>query len=569
MTELKKLKKLTGKGEQYRWIVARAKPYFGRIMIIVLMTVAASVMSVLTAQIYRVVVDAANLGSVGASLLIPFAIYALMIILDMGLNIIGQLVSVVISEKFGFGIRQDIFRTVLYSRWLEISRYHSGDLLTRLTSDINQVTSGIMSVMPSLASFIITFSTAMVFLLIENAWLALSILIIAPVAALTARMVSGRLQKVQKKVQESEAAYRSFIQENMSNLPVVKSFCWQDESCKRLAELHKQRLYWLVRRNRLSVLAGAVLSMAYWIGYLLAFVWGAVLLSQGSITVGTMIMYAQLVSRVQSPIIGLAQTMPKIISILASAERLMEIEPVPPEREGKALPPSDSLTLDLADVGFSYREGEPVLEKVDMHLKPGDIAALTGLSGVGKTTLIRLLLMLIEPDHGAMTVSAGGSEVHELSSALRTHVGYVPQGNSLFSGTIADNLRMGKPDATDEEMRGALESADAWRFVDALPKKMDTAVGERGVGLSEGQAQRVAIARALIRRAPLLILDEATSALDEQTECRVLSGVHDFNPQCTCLTITHRKSVLAYCNRRFEMENGVLREIPLSGEECI
>ncbi len=556
------VKKLFTAREQYSWLGQVARPHLKGLFFLIGIDAITTYISLQLIEVNKNVIDIAN-GRLNAPLVWAIVSMAVFNLINLGFGVINSMFRVTVAEKINFKIRQRVFAKLLNANWLSVTAYHSGDLQTRLTSDVNAVASSVSSVFPSMVSLIITFIMALVMLVQYDAMLALFILILAPVSVVTVRILGRRLKVIQRKVQESESRYRAFTQENLANLAVVKSFSFQEHSVEKLEELHKNRLLWIIKRNRLSVLASSVLSIAHMSSYTVAMAWGASRALAGQITLGTVTAFIQLVQKVQGPIIGLAQTIPSIVSVLASAERLMELESIQPEKQGEALPASSQVTLTLDNVGFSYREGEPVLRECDMRLHPGDVAALTGLSGVGKTTLVRVLLMLIEPDHGMLTMENNEGRSNEISAALREQIAYVPQGNTLFSGTIAENLRMGKFDATEEEMVEALQAADAMTFVSKLPDGLETIIGERAGGLSEGQAQRIAIARALIRNAPLLILDEATSSLDEETECTVLDRLHARNARSTCLVITHRSSALRYCNRRFEMHNGILKETPM------
>ena len=568
MSKIDSIRKLFNSSEQYRWLFRQAKPHRLRIFVLFLFTIVSAVTGVLlTLVITGIYTKAKNeligdvSGNIAFEIILNFALYVLLDLICIGLSSLSSIMSVNLEEKMSFSIRSGIFTKLLNSRWLDVSTYHTGDLQTRLTSDVSQVTSGAIGILMSMASLITTFITAFVTLYDQDKLLAFSIVLIVPAAALTLRFISKRLSTIHKKAQEAEGKYRAFTQESLANLAVVKSFSYQEKSNDRLRELHNERFKWAKKRNYLSVIMDSILRVSQLAVFILASGWGVYNYLAFRIDWPTIQLYTQLVGRLQQPVIAMAQVIPRLITLLASAERLMELETLPPEKVGAPPVETNGVELILDNVGFSYREGEPVLQRCDMRLRPGDVAALTGLSGVGKTTLVKLLLLLIEPDFGTMSLRADDGTVEEMSATLREQIAYVPQGNTLFSGTISDNLRIGKVDATEEEMWQALDDSNAYEFVSRLPDMLNTVVGEKGLGLSEGQAQRIAIARALIRDAPLVILDEATSALDEITECRVLERLHSRTRGTTCLVITHRSSALKYCNRRFEMSGGVLSEL--------
>ena len=370
--------------------------------------------------------------------------------------------------------------------------------------------------------------------------LAVFALLVAPVAALCSWWLGKRLKRLQRKVQESESEYRSFLQESLANLLIVKAFTGEDRAVERLTKLREERFYWVYRKTGLGTASSTVMSLAFQGGYLTAFSYGAWQLSRQQITYGTMSVFLTLVNRVQAPILGLAQQIPRIIALLTSAGRIMELQRIPVEQRAAGEIRGWEIGVELRNVCFGYTR-EPVLKRVNLKICPGEFVAIVGESGIGKTTLIRILMAFLET--GAGTVDF-----------------YNGSGNTLFSGTVRENLQMGREDASEEELWAALKLASGENFVRSLPEGLDTVIGERGHGLSEGQAQRIAIARAFLRRAPFLILDEATSALDEATEVAVLQGLRALEPRPTCLLITHRKGVLKYCDRELCIREGSVTE---------
>ena len=383
--------------------------------------------------------------------------------------------------------------------------------------------------------------------------LAILALCIAPVAGLASWFLGRKMKKLQVKVQESEAAYRSFIQESLANVLIVKSFANEGYSARRLTDLRENRFFWVFKRAKLSLASSTVLSLGFQIGYITAFAYGALQISRKLITYGTMSVFLTLVNRVQSPIIGLAQQIPRIAAILASAGRVMELQSIPLEEKLGDNIDSETIGLKINKLTFGYTD-ETVFEDVTLDIKPGEFVAIIGESGIGKTTLVRIIMSFMGALKGDVSFYNSKGDMEKANASTREFIAYVPQGNTLFSGTLRENIRMGNLDATEEEMWDALKLAAGYDFVKGLPDGLDTLIGERGHRLSEGQAQRIAIARAFVRKSPFLILDEATSALDMDTEQRVIEGLRNLTPRPTCLIITHRKSILKYCNREIVIE---------------
>jgi ABC-type multidrug transport system, ATPase and permease components len=427
-----------------------------------------------------------------------------------------------------------------------------------LTSDISTVANGSISVLSQLISLGVQLVAAFTTLMFLEPNLAVLAFLLAPFTVLFSRIYGKKLRGLHLKMQETESIYRSHMQEYIQNLLVIKTFNLEENSLGKVGELQKERLYWVTERSKTGATANSILSLGYWTGYFLAFGWGVIKLSKKTASFGTLTAFLQLVNQIQSPFIGLSRTLPQIIASLASAGRLIEIENLNSEAKGEKLVIPDFAGIRFSNVNFRYIEDEAVLNNISMDVAPGDVVALIGMSGEGKTTMIRLMLALLKPQSGELVCSDGKGSEYFISATTRSWFSYVPQGNTLFSGTIADNLRSGKPDASDEEMKEALHAACALEFVERLPESINTLIGEKALGLSEGQAQRIAIARALLRKAPIIILDEATSALDLELEERIIQSLRKMKPVRTCIMITHRRTSLGICNKIYKLNNGNL-----------
>ncbi|MGE5372301.1 MAG: ABC transporter ATP-binding protein [Solirubrobacterales bacterium] len=546
--------------ENGRWILRNCHHYWPVLLLIILMGAVSSLGTVVVAVASKHMIDSAVKGDLQA-MAAAAAMFGGIVLGTILINLGASLLAIRVSESMSNTIRQRIFRKLTGAEWLLLSGYHSGDLVTRLTSDVGTVTGVMVNVVPGIVSLGVQFLAAFFTLLHYEPKLAVLAFVLGPVTVLFSRIWGRKLKTIHIEVQESESRYRAYIQEALQHLLIVKTFQLEDYSQERLQTLHKNRLGLVIRRNRLNVAAGTSLGVGFWTGYLIAFSWGAYRLSQKAISFGTMTAFLQLIQQVQVPFVGLSKTYPQLIASLGSAARLMELEALDKERTAGLLPKVKRLGIRARQVSFTYPTGQPVLNRINLQINPGEVVALVGSSGEGKTTLIRLLLSLVRPEEGQVQFF-DGIGAYDVSAATRAWVTYVPQGNTLFSGTIAENLRRGNPEASFAEIEQALAAAGAWAFIKELPHGIETVIGEGGLGISEGQAQRIAIARAFLKKAPIMILDEATSALDGETELQVLNAIQSLGHRRTCLIITHRPSALRICSRVLRLENGILSECP-------
>lgn len=539
------------KGQYIKWLAIYTKPFLPRIFLLLAFNLVGSMIGLGMVLLSKTVIDTATAGGKFAWAVI---IYVVISIGNQMLDVSINLISLILNEKFSFGIRKQLFEKIISSHWLDVERYHTGDLMTRLTSDAGIVAEGVIYVIPNIMELGVELIIAFITLYYFEPRLAIFAVILAPVATLSSIWMGKKLKSIYTKLQESEAAYRSFLQESLSNLLIVKSFNNEEYVTKRLVELRDQRFNWVYRKNKISLISSTMMSLTFNIGYIVAFAVGAYQISKKIITYGTMSVFLTMVNRIQYPIINLAQNIPKIVAILASVGRIIELQNIPTEVRAKEHIKPENMGVILDNITFGYVK-EPILENASLSIRPGEMAAIIGESGIGKTTLVRLIMSFMRDAEGQIQFKNIWGEKEIANPGTRDYIAYVPQGNTLFSGTIKENIRMGRLDADDGEIIAALKMAAAYDFVMALPNGIDTVIGERGYGLSEGQAQRIAIARALVRKAPVLILDEATSALDENTELDVLKGIVQLEPKPTCLLITHRKAVLPYCDRKILIKN--------------
>ena len=543
-----------------RWLMKYSKPYTGRVLLLMAIRLFGVFAGIYMAILSQKAIDAAGDGS---NILIPLIGYVILMMFMQGATIVYSLVNTMLNEKYGFGIRKQVYDKILDSVWMDTQKYHTGDLMTRMTSDAGIIADGVVTVVPNIITLAIELVAVFITLYSYSPFLAIAALCMAPFAVMLSIILGKVLKKIQVKVQESETAYRSFIQESIANILVVKAFSNEERFSENLVGLREERFRWVWKKSKVSLGSSVVIGIAFQLGYILAFGYGVYQISLGIITYGTMTVFLTLFNRVMSPVIELASQLPRVVAIIASAGRVMEIGNLEVENRTGIGELAGNVGLRVRDISFGYNK-DIVIDKSSFDIRPGDFVAIVGDSGIGKTTLIRLLLGFVKAGSGDITYYDNNGHETEINADIRQVVSYVPQGNTLFSGTIRRNLLMGCPDATEKEIEDALKMADCASFISEMPEGIDTVIGERGTGLSEGQAQRIAIARAFIRKSPFILMDEATSALDERTELKVIDGLRNITPKPTCLFITHRRSVLKYCDRQLRISDGQIFEETVS-----
>ncbi len=480
------------------------------------------------------------------------ALMGTLILCDFGLNIASTWVRNILGVKAQNRMQQRMLDRILRSEWHGKEHRHSGDVLNRLEFDVSNVVGFLTETIPSTLSVVAMFVGAFCYLLSMDVVLALVTVAIIPVFVAFSKIYVGQMRRLTREVRSSDSKVQSVLQETIQRRVLIKTLEADGAMVGRLEDTHCELRRRVVKRTAFSVFSNLVLNFGFALGYLVAFLWAAVRMSEKTLTFGGMTAFLQLVNRIQSPARSLTKLVPAFVSVFTAAERLMELEDNPLEEQGDPILLPKPCGVRLEDVGYAYDEANgSVITHLNFDFRPGSCTAVLGETGAGKTTLIRLVLALLRPQQGRI-VLYGGDKHHELSPRLRCNFVYVPQGNTLMSGTIRDNLRLGKPDASDEEMAEALKTSCA-DFVMQLPDGLDTMCSEAGGGLSEGQAQRIAIARALLRDRAVMLFDEATSALDPETERLLLHNILAAHDK-TVIFVTHRPAVVDYCDQTLRID---------------
>jgi ABC-type bacteriocin/lantibiotic exporter with double-glycine peptidase domain len=494
-------------------------------------------------------------------LLKTFAMYIGFQVFNIVLNQLSGYASNWINIRVNNEIKADIFDKILVTDWEYISMYHTGDLMTRWNSDSAVIAGGVLGWLPNLFIFTFRFLSTLGMVLFYDPSFAIFALLGFPVSLLMSRSVLARMKRNNARSAAMNAKTAGFNQETFSNIQTIKAFNLLSRYGMRLRGLQHEYLSMRMEFQRLSAITSSIMAFVGLLVSYSCYGWGIYRVWSGAISYGTMTMFLSLANSLTGTLNSLVSLVPNAISITTSAGRLMEIMDLPKEDSSQTLIAEgyyrryreQGISIILRDISYSYRNHTEVFSHASLDAHPHEIVALVGPSGEGKTTMMRLILSLILPKEGSAYLHHGSKDIPDnrmsLSPSTRQFFSYVPQGNTMFSGTIAENMRNVCPDATDDQIEQALQGACAWGFVKKLKDGIHSMVGERGGGFSEGQSQRLSIARALLCQAPVLLLDEATSALDVATERMLLRNIVKDQYPRTCIVTTHRPTVLSACHK--------------------
>lgn len=490
-------------------------------------------------------------GSIDGNIYWAVGIMGFLILADFALNISSVWIKNILGIKAQNRMQQRMLDRLLRSEWHGKEIHHSGDVLNRLEFDVNYVVNFLTETIPNTLSVVAMFLGAFFYLFSMDWRLSLIIVAMLPLFLGVSKIYIGQMRKLTRKVRDSDSKVQSVLQETLQHRMLIKTMESDDAMVGKLEDTQSELRQNVVRRTKFSVFSNLIINFGFALGYLIAFLWAALRMSAHTLTFGGMTAFLQLVNKIQTPARNLMKLVPAFVGVFTAAERLMELEENPLEEQGEPIILDAPCGLRLNNISYQYNATDgDVIHDLSFDFKPATCTAILGETGAGKTTLIRLLLALLKPRSG--TIEIYNNTFNVLTPLHRCNISYVPQGNTLMSGTIRDNLRIGKLDATDEEMREALHRSCA-DFVFDLPEGLNTKCTEQGGGLSEGQAQRIAIARCLLRNRSILIFDEATSALDEETERKLLQNLLA-EKRHTIIFITHRKAVIDYCDKSLKIE---------------
>lgn len=555
--------------DDWKWIFTYSARYKGVIVFYLILGIISTTLGLVGSVASKYLIDIITGHDTGKL----WIIIAVMVGSTVFSLVFGSLLSRInakISIDINNDIQADIFDKIVDADWLALNNYSNGDILNRFNGDIGTVSGNAISWLPSIVLAIYNFVATFCVILYYDWVMALFAFGTAPLMLLMSRFVIKKQRDYNKKMREMSSEVMAFEVDTFYNFDTIKSF--------GIAPLYSKKLRWWQKKfkdislkyNLFSIKTNIVMSVMGSIVQFAAFGYCLFRLWTNGITYGTMTLFLQQKSKLSSAFSSVVSIIPSFLNSSVSAHRIRELVELPREVHISESSKMDEFSEDgfivkMENTNFAYKEGTQVITNSDFIARPGEIVALVGPSGEGKTTMIRLILGLIRPQEGDVLLEAANGEKVPMNTETRHLFAYVPQGNTILSGTIAENMRMVKEDATDEEIIEALKEACAWDFVEKLPDTINTNIGERGRGLSEGQAQRIAIARAVLRNSPILLLDEATSALDVTTERTVLKNIVRQHPNKTCIVTTHRPSVLNLCQRVYRVVN--TNVTPLSEEE--
>ncbi len=538
-----------------RWIVGCFKRFLPAVAVISILSSLISVCSIGLIMVARNILNDAQAGttvSVKRNVIILGAILLIQIIA----NVVNGVLRAHTSGKMDISLKERLYRRMILKDYGELTKIHSGEVVNRFTSDVDVVVSGFSSIIPHTVSIFTKLMVGVGAVMFLNPAVALVIVAIGFIFPLAGRILSKKYKYLHKETQRTGGVVRSFLQESFQNIIVIKTFLADNPVRNKLSEFLDDNFKIKMKRNAISVTTHTALYAGFSLGYYGVLVWGAFEVASGKIGIGTLFAFVELVAQLRHPLQNVSGLLPQYYSAVASAERLRELEDMPEEKAPLQFDSYDLYekmkSIKAESLSFGY-DDRLIISDSNFAIKKGSVCAIMGESGTGKSTLLRLILGLYAPTSGSLTIECDDKEL-TLDSTLRGLFSYVPQGDLILSGTIRENITFLSGDVADEKIEEAAKQAVIYDFISSLPDGFDTVIGERGLGLSEGQLQRIAIARALLCDSPILLLDECTSALDSATELALLENLKAQKDK-TVILITHRTAALDICDTVLRVED--------------
>ncbi len=539
-----------------KWIAKCASPHFLYLAVLTLVSVAVSVMAVYFALCSKNVIDAATNPNLRGRLFYEMLRLVALLAANIALDSFASFLHIRVLSKFKIDLKKNLFSSILRKDYLSISKYHTGDLLNRINNDASVVASSVTTVVPGAISLVSRLVLSLYVLFVLDKFLALMCIILGPVIVVAARLYKKKFKALHKLYQESDGKTSSFMQDSLLNVLVIKSFGNENKILSYLKKLQDKNFRIALKRNNISIAANILFYLIVTAGYYFALGYGAYKISAGVMTFGTLTALLQLVGDSIAPFRTVSSLLPQYYQALASAERIMEILDIDDEfllSDGAKTDVqikkiyADMQEICFENVCFSYDGKKKILENLNLNIKKNEFVAISGRSGIGKSTFLKLMLGIISPTDGEIYIKCRNGKI-PFDKTMRKMFSYVPQGNMLVSGTICDNIAFSENEICEEKIIECAKNAQIYKEISKLENGFDTMLGEGGAGLSEGQIQRLAVARAIYHNADILLLDEATSALDKDTELSLLKSLRAMNNK-TLIIVTHRKEVMDFCDR--------------------
>ncbi|MFR5876532.1 MAG: ABC transporter ATP-binding protein [Eubacterium sp.] len=540
----------------WKWIYNICKAERFKVLILIITNILSAVLTIAYANFSKNIINAATKEHSMQRVIYYAVCYLILILVQMAINLISRSTTERCKGKLEWHLKQYMLNIIIKKDYSSVTSYHTGELQNRMFNDVVIISEGFTTIFPDMIFLIVKLICAFGYLVVIDKVFALVFLVGGICVFLCTQVFRKTLKRLHKEVQATEGKTRSFIQEAITSLLVVKTFVVEDKIAANADELQSVNYKAKMKRRFFGIAANAGINLVFNLGYVFAIAFGAYRLINGLLDYGTVTAMLQLVNQIQSPFASLSNVMPKYFSLIASAERLMEIENLPDEEENnnEDIVVSDIYSalksIEFEKISFKY-DRDIILDNTSLSVNKGDFVAIMGISGIGKSTLLKLLLGVFKVDDGIIELNLDDKTV-PVDYHTRRLFSYVPQGNFLLSGTIKENLLFINENATDDEINEAVRISCADQFINELPQGLETVIGERGIGLSEGQLQRLAIARSLLSNSPVMLLDEATSALDEETEMRFLTNLKNLKNK-TCIIVSHKRAALEICNKHVQI----------------